>query len=325
MRCEYAATGREPFAVLRAAAYGLRRPTADEIYCDDCLVSRPRRKTLPTGDGRDERLTAIAEQLLAKAGAERGLHTWRLCGHFYFDYSPREARWLLHYALPHARSFGVRLSIPAFEEWMADGGEEKIVRFEERERRRARPVRLPRNDSRPLRISTRVRRRPDLDMLTRGQYPERYCPRTDAEEMRGVLVAQTQGAYIAIGRGFEPPRHGHKAFLRVDGRFWMSTSPKERLMVAQDARRCPPGADAFVGGLGLGLIVLYLARRCRCITVAEIDERVIRLVWPRLVDYLQPRYPDLELRIFLADALDVVRREPGRYDFVYILYLWVVL
>jgi len=67
----------------------------------------------------------------------------------------------------------------------------------------------------------------------------------------------------------------------------------------------------------LGLIVLYLARRCRCITVAEIDERVIRLVWPRLVDYLQPRYPDLELRIFLADALDVVRREPGRYDFVY--------
>jgi len=192
---------------------------------------------------------------------------WRLHGHFYFDGTPRQARWLVRYAIPHAESFWVSLSIPALDRWMANGGQEKIARFEERERRRAGPVRLPRGDSRPFEIVTRVQKRPDLAMLTYEQYPTRYCPRTDQEEMRGVLVAQTDGACIAIGRGFESPRHGHKAWLMV-----------ERTL--HDARRCPRGADAFVGGLGLGLIILYLARRCRRITVAEIDERVIRLVWP---------------------------------------------
>lgn len=140
------------------------------------------------------------------------------------------------------------------------------------------PVRQRRGDDRPYEICTTIRRSPVLDMLTRGAYPDRCCPRTDAEELRGVLVAQTGGAYIAIGRGFDPPQHGHKAWLRVDSTNWMSTAPKERPYAAQAARLCRPGSDAFVGGLGLGLVILWLAHRCKSITVAEIDERVIRLV-----------------------------------------------
>lgn len=322
MRCEYTATGHELFGVLRSAAYGLRRPTADTILHDGQLIARPRPKSIPVGTGpdgrgRDERLLEAARQLEAKGGVLRCLGTWELQGHCYFDGNPWQADWLSGCARRHARSWHVRLSIPALEAWLADGGEEKIAYWKERRRRESEPIQLPRNDPRPPEVRTRVKIRPDLAMLTQGQYPQRYCPKTNQEEMRGVLVTECQSARISIGRGFESPRHGHTASLVIDRKHWMNTSPVERLMMGQDARRCTAGSDAFVGGLGLGLIVLYLARRCRCITVAEIDERVVRMVWPRLVAYLRPRYPDLELRIFVADALHVVGREPKRYDFVY--------
>lgn len=319
MRAEYAAVcrGPDPFPALIAAAYGLQRPTAESVYCDERLVCRPRPKLLTQGSERDRTLEAMAIDLERRAGPTRFNALWRVEGRFTFDGSLRQVRWIRECAIPHAHSFLAGLKMPCYDEWMAQDGEQRLAEYEARLASSARPRRQRRDDARPYEIDTTIRRLPVLDMLTRGQYPERYCPRTVGEELQGVLVAETDGGYISIGRGFEPARHGHKASLWLDDTLWMSTAPAERMCSARAARACPDRADAFVGGLGLGLVLMHLGPRCRAITVAERDERVIRMVWPRLAGYLGPRHGSLELRLLYADAYDAVAGEPGRYDYVY--------
>lgn len=95
----------------------------------------------------------------------------------------------------------------------------------------------------------------------------------------------------------------------------MTSSMQEKEMMRAGAALCPPQAHAFVGGLGLGVVILALAERCRRITVAEIDARVIRVVKPRLQRYLAHHYPDVMLDIRHGDALELIGQ--GRYDFVY--------
>lgn len=311
MEGEYTASGFDLFGCLRSAAYGLQRPTVDEIRLVGKFFTRPHSKLLPTGQGRDQQLQAMVESL------PRG-HDWVVKGHAYFDGHVNTARWIRGYVIPHAESFQVKLSFPIYEEWMENDGPRKIAEYEARCKRQRAAKRPRRNDDRPFEIRTRLVRRPELMMLTRGLYPERYAPRTDIEEAQGVLVATRGEAHISLGRTLgTKARHGHTAHLRIGDQLWMSTDDREKFMLMNAARQCPRGADAFVGGLGLGLIVLYLARRCEIITVAELDQDVIELVWPRLRDYCKEHHPHLRLRIFHGDALDAVAREPGRYNFVY--------
>lgn len=316
MRGQYTAKGFDLFGCLRSAAYGLQRPTVDEIRLGGQVVTRPRRKLLPTGPGRDQRLQAMVEPLDRLRPAART--EWIVRGHAYFDGHPNTACWIRGCVIPHAESFGVRLSFPIYEDWMQNNGERKVAEYEARCRRQCAAKRPRRDDGRPFTVRTRLVKRPELMMLSRGLYPERYAPRTDLEEMQGVLVATRGDARISFGRTLGTrPRHGHTAHLRIGEKLWMSTDDREKLMLINAARRCPPGADAFVGGLGLGLIVLYLARRCKTITVAETEQDVIELVWPRLQDWCQEHHPHLKLRIFHGDALDAIAREPGRYDYVF--------
>lgn len=316
MRGSYTVTGFDLFGCLRSAAYGLRRPTVDEIRTDGELLCRPSRKLLPTGQDRDEKLQILVDSFDGRIGMSPR-DRWQVKGHAYFDGHPNTARWIQDCVIPHAESFWVKLSFPLFEKWMGNGGEEEIAAYVERNRRRAAPKYCSRGDQRAFEVRTRLVARPELMMLTRGLYPERYAPRADLEEMRGVLVAQRGAARIILGRTLgTKPKHGHTAHLRIAGDLWMSTDDREKLMMMNYARQCPPGADAFVGGLGLGLIVLYLARRCRSITVAEIDQDVIELVWPRLRDYCKERYPQLSLRIFHGDARVALAR-PAQYDYVF--------
>lgn len=318
MRGQYIAMGDNLFGCLRSAAYGLRRPTVDELWLGDRFVGSFRKKLLPTGPGRDGRLQALAGPLDALRW-ELPLRDicWTVKGHAYFDGHPSTARWIRDCVIPHAESFRVRLSFSAFDTYMAAGGDLAIADHVERERRCRLAKYCLRVDTRPFEVRTRLVKRPELMMLTRGLYPERYAPRTDLEEMRGVLVARCGEARIILGRTLGTrPKHGHTAHLRIGRDLWMSTDDREKFMMVNYARQCPMGADAFVGGLGLGLIVLYLARRCRSITVAEINQGVIELVWPRLVDYCEKRHPQLSLRIFHGDARVALTR-PGSYDYIF--------
>lgn len=309
MRGEYSIKGIRLFGCLKSASYAFRRPTVDVILRDNEVFHRPRRKTLPS-DSKE--LVGLSEAISGDAAQ------WEIRGHAYFDGTAHEARWIYRYGLPHAKSFGNTLVFSLFNDYMDDNGLAKIERLEARYRRAAQPRYTRHNDNRPYCGAAQVVRRPELIMLTEGQYPNRYLPRSPLEGNRGVLVGRRGKAQLIIGDSWWAKlRRGHVARLVVGDTHWITASDNERLMMAKDARQCPMGADAFVAGLGLGVVILYLARRCKCITVAEIEQDVIELIWPRLVRYCSERYPNLVLRLYHGDALKAIGQEPGRYDFVY--------
>lgn len=317
MKGHYTATGFDLFGCLIAPAYGLRSPTCDEIRLGEEIIYRPKRKRLPVGQGRDAALEELASPLRQLQYNTKECLPWLVGGHAYFDGHPGTAHWIRDYALKHAESWQVKLSFPLYEEWMASTGDERIAEWRRRFKAQFAP-RYPRRDNiRPFETRTRLLQRPELVMLSRGQYLK-YAPRTNHEETHGVLVGRRGYARIIFGRTIGTrPKHGHTAHLRIDDKLWMSTDDKEKFMMMNYARQCPVRADAFVGGLGLGLIILYLAHRCRSITVAEIDQDVIELVWPRLKEYCAERWPHLILRLYHGDARIGLTQKPDHYDYVF--------
>jgi hypothetical protein len=171
-------------------------------------------------------------------------------------------------------------------------------------------------------IVTKIQRREDLLMLTDGQYPEKFCPRTSLEETSGVVVGKVGKAKLSIGRGFERPDEGHKALLTTRNGFQVDTSFRERQSMKGAVAWCPSNARVFIGGLGLGLILLYLAKsgKAREVIVCEKDKDVIKLVEPRLRRWFSKYYPNFNWKVIHGDALEeVLKGEP--YDWIF-MDLW---
>src|SRR5207302_8131207 len=170
----------------------------------------------------------------------------------------------------------------------------------------------------PLR--TTIQPREDLLMLTNDKYPTEFCPRTNAEETRGAIVAKIYGgplgkAYIGIGRGWENPKEGHKAFLISQKHFWVDSNLNERMSMMGAVAWCPRDAKRiFVGGLGLGLILLYLAKFLKKrninakVTVVELDPLVIKLVEPLIRPWLAIHYPEFQYEVFRGNAIELVKQ-----------------
>jgi len=171
---------------------------------------------------------------------------------------------------------------------------------------------------RTRRIITKVRAREDLLMLTDEQYPKRYCPRTSYEELYPEVIEQVGEARLMIGRGFENPKEGHKALLYTKRGHTMDTNYNERQSMKGAVAWCPLKAKVFIGGLGLGLILLYLAKthKSKEVTICEIDPDVIKLVEPRLRRWFDAHYPDFSWKVIQGDALQEVLKE-GPYDWVF--------
>ena len=167
-------------------------------------------------------------------------------------------------------------------------------------------------------IRTKVWKREDLLMLTYGQYPEKFCPRTDNEEIGGILLDTFGKARISIGRGFEEPKHGHKTILITKNGHQMDTNYNERQSMKGAVAWCPNNARVFIGGLGLGLVLLYLAKtgKAKEVTVCEIDEDVIKLVEPRVRSWLNKHCPDFKWKVVHGDALEKVL-EGSPYDWIF--------
>jgi len=159
-------------------------------------------------------------------------------------------------------------------------------------------------------------------MLTEGQYPEKFCPKTSREEIAGILVGKHGKARLIVGRGFEHFKHGHKVSLITRNGHQMDTNYNERQSMKGAVAWCPESARVFIGGLGVGLILLYLAKtgKPREVVVCEIDKDVINLVEPRLRKWFKKHYPDFNWKVICGDALvEVTKGEP--YDWVF-MDLW---
>lgn len=161
----------------------------------------------------------------------------------------------------------------------------------------------------------------ELLMLTYNKYGEEFVPVTDLEEMGGVKVAELGHARIIVGRGSMfcpvPATWGHEVYLYINGKMWMSTGKDEKDSMAEAAELCRKNARCFVGGLGLGVVLLALAKKQPgLITVCEIDQDVIDLIWPRVTAWISKKYPDVKLEVIHGDAFVEVQKN-GPYDLAF--------
>jgi len=172
-------------------------------------------------------------------------------------------------------------------------------------------------------IKTKIQRREDILIFTDKQYPEKFCPRTSTEECSGILIAKEGKARLLIGRGFEHFKHGHKIILFNKNGHQMDTHFTERQSMKGAVAWCPPNSRVFIGGLGLGLVLLYLAKtgKAKEVVVCEIDEDVIKLVEPKLRKWFDTHYPDFNWKVIQGDALERVL-EGGPYDWIF-MDLWM--
>lgn len=146
-----------------------------------------------------------------------------------------------------------------------------------------------------MRLIQFLQEKEELLMLTHGSYkPENYPGN----------VCVRKGLIIHIDVDAHRMKDGHCAYLVLDGRIWMTTHRGEHLDMQNAIDRCPKDARVFVAGLGLGLILLYLARsgKAREVVVIEIDRRVIEAVEQRIRPWLSKHYPEFKWRLIEGDA-----------------------
>ena len=81
---------------------------------------------------------------------------------------------------------------------------------------------------------------------------------------------------------------------------------------------CPQSARVFIGGLGLGLVLLYLAasKRTTEVIVAETSKDIIRLMKPILHTWLSEHYPNFKWNVIRGDAFEEVKRH-GKFDWIF--------
>ena len=167
---------------------------------------------------------------------------------------------------------------------------------------------------------TKIVVKEDLLMFTDGQYPEKYCPKTSAEELFGNqgLVINKNGVKIFISRGMGNKFDGHYVYLYVDGSPWMTTEKQEHESMELALKQCPENARVFIGGLGLGLILLKLAqsKKAREVLVVEREQRVISVVEPIIRRWFIVHYPDFNWKVICGDALEEVGKH-GKWDWIF--------
>jgi len=172
-------------------------------------------------------------------------------------------------------------------------------------------------------LVTDLQYRDDLLMLTDGKYPVKYRPETTAEEIDAAsigkfIVEHRNGTKMFVSRGWVPPDEGHYVYLTTNGRVWMTSCKEERDSILWSVDQCPEDAEVFIAGLGLGIVLLYLAksRKAKNVIVAEYNPDVIAIVEPRVRRWLDKRFPEFTWEVVYNDAIIEIQRR-GLFDWIF--------
>jgi len=106
--------------------------------------------------------------------------------------------------------------------------------------------------------------------------------------------------------------------LIIDGQDVMSSSRSEHTCMEKAVAKCPENARVLVGGLGYGMVLLYLAesKKTKEVIIIEIDDRVLKLFENPISSYLKNNYPDFTFKIIKGDIHEEMNKH-GLFDWVY--------
>lgn len=109
------------------------------------------------------------------------------------------------------------------------------------------------------------------------------------------------------------------ATLVIDGKNVMQTGRSEHASMYEAVQECPHIARVLVGGLGLGLIQLYLADsgKTKEVIVCEINTSLINIFAEPCVNWFASTYPDFNISILAGDVAEKVQ-ELGKFDWIFL-------
>ncbi len=108
------------------------------------------------------------------------------------------------------------------------------------------------------------------------------------------------------------------AYLTINQEQLMNTSKREHASMAFALKDCPANARVFIGGLGLGLILLYLAEsgKAKEIVVCEENSDLAQHATGKVLSFFQTKYPSIQLELIEGDAFSMVYEQP-KFDWVF--------
>jgi len=90
-------------------------------------------------------------------------------------------------------------------------------------------------------------------------------------------------------------------------------------------KECPENSRVFIAGLGLGLILLVLAKSKKAFStlVVEKERRVIKHIEPRLQYWFDKFYPDFRWHVVEEDAYSYIRHADPNIKFGWMFWdIW---
>lgn len=107
--------------------------------------------------------------------------------------------------------------------------------------------------------------------------------------------------------------------MYIDGRPIMSTKKIEYELMMAAVSECPVSARVLIGGLGFGLVLLYLAEsgKAREVICYERDSRVLRKFLNPVTKFLSGHYPGFNFKIIKGDVWAKVKTT-GKYDWIFV-------
>ncbi len=146
-----------------------------------------------------------------------------------------------------------------------------------------------------------------------------YCARVvdpakvwvNREDLSLLTTIDREGIKIDVG--------GNHASLYIDGISEMDTRKIDHASMFESVQECPNNARALVGGLGLGLILLYLAsfERTKEVVVVEVNKRLVNILTEPFATWFASEYPEFKFTIITGDVGEEVVKL-GKFDWIFL-------
>lgn len=111
---------------------------------------------------------------------------------------------------------------------------------------------------------------------------------------------------------------GKEAELYIDDIKITSTDPRNHESMRLSVEQCPTNARVYVGGLGLGLVLLYLYHSGKTVevVVCERNKHLIKLLANQIIQWSIANYPDFQLTIIKGMVFEEMSKH-GKFDWIF--------
>lgn len=137
-------------------------------------------------------------------------------------------------------------------------------------------------------------------------------------DMSPPIIVKNNNVELKLVEG----RWGKEVELYINNRIAMQTHPGMHASMEKSVEQCPINARAYIGGLGLGLILLYLAFSGKAVEVivCEKNENLIRLLANKVIQWFAVNYPGFRITIIKGMAWEEIGKH-GKFDWIFYDFL----